>query len=68
MEETPTAAPAGLLIAIGAGLLKPAHIETATRRRDLAGYLMTASSVAFLNLPHGALSGPALAIALSGGG
>jgi len=66
VEEIPTAALAGLLIVIGIQLLKPAHIETATKHGDLAVYLVTAVSVVFLNLLHGVLIGLALAIALTG--
>ncbi|MCA2245347.1 MULTISPECIES: SulP family inorganic anion transporter [Mycobacterium] len=66
VEEIPTAALAGLLIVIGMQLLKPAHIETATKHGDLAVYVVTAVSVIFLNLLHGVLIGLALAIALTG--
>lgn len=66
VDEIPTAALAGLLIVIGVGLLKPAHIETAMRHGDLEVYLVTAFSVVFLNLLHGVLLGLALAIALTG--
>jgi carbonic anhydrase len=47
-------------------LLKPAHIETAMKHRDLAVYVVTAVSVIFLNLLHGVMIGLALAIALTG--
>jgi len=66
VDEIPTAALAGLLIVIGIQLLKPAHIETATKHGDLAVYLVTAVSVAFLNLLHGVMIGLALAIVLTG--
>ena len=66
VEQIPTAALAGLLIVIGIELLKPAHIETAMRHRDLAVYVVTALGVIFLNLLHGVLIGLALAIALTG--
>ena len=66
VEEIPTAALAGLLIVIGIQLLKPAHIETAMKQRDLAVYVVTVVSVIFLNLLHGVLIGLALAIALTG--
>jgi carbonic anhydrase len=65
-EEIPAAALAGLLIVIGIQLLKPAHIETAMKHRDLAVYIVTAVSVIFLNLLHGVMIGLALAIALTG--
>jgi carbonic anhydrase len=65
-EEIPTAALAGLLIVVGLQLLKPAHIETASKHGDLAVYIVTAVSVVFLNLLHGVLIGLALAIALTG--
>jgi MFS superfamily sulfate permease-like transporter len=66
VEEIPTAALAGLLIVIGIQLLKPAHIENATKQGDLAVYVVTAVSVIFLNLLHGVMIGLALAIALTG--
>ncbi len=66
VDEIPTAALAGLLIVIGIQLLKPAHIETASKHGDLAVYVVTAVSVIFLNLLHGVLIGLALAIALTG--
>jgi MFS superfamily sulfate permease-like transporter len=66
VEEIPTAALAGLLIVIGVQLLKPAHIETASKHGDLAVYVVTAVCVIFLNLLHGVLIGLALAIALTG--
>ena len=65
-EEIPTAALAGLLIVIGIQLLKPAHIETAMKHRDLAVYVVTVVSVVFLNLLHGVMIGLALAIVLTG--
>jgi carbonic anhydrase len=66
VDQIPTAALAGLLIVIGVQLLKPAHIETAMRHRDLAVYVVTAVSVVFLNLLHGVIIGLALAIVLTG--
>jgi carbonic anhydrase len=66
VEEIPSAALAGLLIVIGIQLLKPAHIETAMKHRDLAVYVVTAVSVIFLNLLHGVIIGLALAVALTG--
>jgi carbonic anhydrase len=66
IDEIPTAALAGLLIVIGLQLLKPAHIETAMKHRDLAVYVVTAVSVIFLNLLHGVMIGLAMAIALTG--
>ena len=66
VDEIPTAALAGLLIVIGVQLLKPAHIETALKHRDLAVYVITALSVIFLNLLQGVMIGLALAIALTG--
>lgn len=66
VEQIPTAALAGLLIVIGIELLKPAHIESALRNGDLAVYLVTVTSVVFLNLLHGVLIGLALAVAVTG--
>src|SRR6201993_1711591 len=66
VEEIPTAALAGLLIVIGIQLLKPAHIETATKHGDLAIYIVTAVCVIFLNLLHGVMIGLAVAIVLTG--
>jgi carbonic anhydrase len=63
-KQIPTAALAGLLIVIGIQLVKRAHIETARRTGDLAVYLVTISSVVFLNLLEGVLIGLALAVAL----
>lgn len=66
VEKIPTAALAGLLIVIGIQLLKPAHIETATKHGDLAVYVVTAVCVVFLNLLHGVMIGLGLAITLTG--
>lgn len=66
VELIPTAALAGLLIVVGASLLKPAHMKAALRNGDIAVYLVTAVSVVFLNLLHGVLIGLALAVALTG--
>jgi carbonic anhydrase len=66
VEQIPTAALAGLLIVIGIELLKPAHIENALRNGDLAVYLVTVTSVVFLNLLHGVLIGLVLAVAVTG--
>ncbi|WP_459962947.1 SulP family inorganic anion transporter [Mycobacterium avium] len=66
VEKIPTAALAGLLIVIGIELLKPAHIETALRNGDLAIYLVTVTSVIFLNLLHGVLIGLLLAVVVTG--
>lgn len=66
VEKIPTAALAGLLIVIGIELLKPAHIETALRNGDLAVYLVTITSVVFLNLLHGVMIGLALAVVVTG--
>lgn len=61
----PSAALAGLLIVIGAQLVKTAHITTARRTGDLAVYVVTITSVVFLNLLEGVLIGLALAVALT---
>ncbi|OBI14190.1 SulP family inorganic anion transporter [Mycobacterium sp. E2497] len=66
VEQIPTAALAGLLIVIGIELLKPAHIETASRNGDLAVYLVTIVGVVFLNLLHGVLIGLAVAVVVTG--
>jgi carbonic anhydrase len=66
VEQIPTAALAGLLIVIGIELLKPAHIENALRNGDLAVYLVTVTSVVFLNLLHGVLIGLVVAVAVTG--
>lgn len=47
-------------------MLKPAHIETALRHGDLAIYLVTVTSVIFLNLLHGVLIGLLLAVVVTG--
>ncbi|HEY7054764.1 MAG TPA: carbonic anhydrase, partial [Mycobacterium sp.] len=64
-ELIPTAALAGLLIVIGAQLVKRAHIETALRTGDLTVYVVTVLGVLFLNLLEGVLIGLALAVALT---
>ena len=66
VEQIPTAALAGLLIVIGIELFKPAHIETALRNGDIAVYVVTVTTVVFLNLLHGVLIGFALAIVVTG--
>ncbi|MFF2082425.1 SulP family inorganic anion transporter [Nocardia sp. NPDC058176] len=64
VEQIPTAALAGLLIVIGIQLVKLAHIRLARRTGDLLVYLVTVSSVVFLNLLEGVLIGLALAFGL----
>lgn len=66
VEQIPTAALAGLLIVIGIELLKPAHIETASRNGDLVVYLVTIVGVVFLNLLHGVMIGLAVAVVVTG--
>jgi carbonic anhydrase len=66
VDKIPTAALAGLLIVVGIQLLKPAHIETASRNGDLVVYVVTAVSVVFLNLLNGVMIGLAVAIVLTG--
>lgn len=65
IERIPMAALAGLLVVIGAQLVKRAHIETARKTGDIAVYLVTVLGVVFLNLLEGVLIGLALSIALT---
>lgn len=64
-EMIPMAALAGLLVMIGVQLIKRAHIETAHKTGDIAVYVVTITSVVFLNLLEGVLIGLALSIALT---
>ncbi|MBS9534374.1 SulP family inorganic anion transporter [Mycobacterium sp. M1] len=66
IQQIPTAALAGLLIVIGAQLLKPAHLQAARRNGDVTVYVVTAICVVFVNLLHGVLIGLALAIVMTG--
>ncbi|BBY55158.1 transporter [Mycolicibacillus koreensis] len=66
IEQIPTAALAGLLIVIGARLVKPGDIRTAARTGNLTVYLVTLAGVVFINLLAGVLIGLALAIILTG--
>lgn len=60
----PFAALAGLLVMIGAQLVKVEHIRTAHRTGDLPVYAVTVLGVVFLNLLEGVLIGLALAVLL----
>ncbi|WP_186296229.1 SulP family inorganic anion transporter [Mycobacterium tilburgii] len=62
VELIPKAALAGLLIVIGAQLVKLAHIELAWRTGNFAIYAITIVSVVFLNLLEGVAIGLAVAI------
>ncbi|MEW5811003.1 MAG: bifunctional SulP family inorganic anion transporter/carbonic anhydrase [Actinomycetota bacterium] len=62
VEMIPMAALAGLLIVIGIQLVKLAHIDLARRTGELLIYLVTLTSVVFLNLLEGVAIGLALAI------
>ncbi|WP_260759123.1 bifunctional SulP family inorganic anion transporter/carbonic anhydrase [Mycobacterium sp. SMC-4] len=63
-ELIPTAALAGLLIVVGAQLVKKTQIQTALRTGDIAVYAVTILGVVFINLLQGVLIGLALAVAL----
>lgn len=62
VELIPKAALAGLLIVIGAQLIKLAHIKLAWRTGNFAVYAITILSVVFLNLLEGVAIGLAVAI------
>ncbi|CQD07909.1 carbonic anhydrase [Mycobacterium lentiflavum] len=62
VELIPKAALAGLLIVVGAQLIKLAHIKLAWRTGNFAVYAITILSVVFLNLLEGVLIGLAVAI------
>src|SRR5690625_526926 len=66
IEQIPTAALAGLLIVIGARLVRPGDIRTAWRTGNLTVYLVTLAGVVLINLLAGVLLGLALAITLTG--
>lgn len=66
IERIPTAALAGLLIVIGAKLVKPGDIRTARSTGNLSVYLVTVLGVVFINLLAGVVIGLVLAIALTG--
>lgn len=62
VELIPKSALAGLLIVIGAQLIKLAHIKLAWRTGNFAVYAVTIVSVVFLNLLEGVAIGLAVAI------
>ncbi|MCM6774608.1 SulP family inorganic anion transporter [Nocardia sp. CDC159] len=64
VQQIPKAALAGLLIVIGMGLVKLAHIRSARRTGDLIVYAATVLVVVFGNLLLGMLVGLVLAFAL----
>ncbi|RMI30056.1 SulP family inorganic anion transporter [Nocardia stercoris] len=64
VHRIPVAALAGLLIVIGLGLVKLAHIKLAHRTGDLVVYTATVLVVVFVNLLAGMLTGLALAFAM----
>ncbi|MFI5776049.1 SulP family inorganic anion transporter [Nocardia sp. NPDC051570] len=64
VQQIPKAALAGLLIVIGMGLVKLAHIRSARRTGDLIVYAATVLVVVFGNLLLGMLVGLTLAFAL----
>lgn len=64
VELVPFAALAGLLVVIGAQLVKVAHIRAAHRDGELAVYLATTLGVVFLDLLQGVVGGLAVALGL----
>ncbi|MDR7159259.1 bifunctional SulP family inorganic anion transporter/carbonic anhydrase [Arthrobacter sp. BE255] len=64
IQLIPESVLAGLLIIVGARLVRPADISTARRTGDLLVYVVTLSIVVFANLLVGVLTGLLLAIAL----
>lgn len=63
IQLIPLAVLAGLLVVIGARLIKVADIRTSLRTGDLATYAVTLICVVFLNLLEGVMIGLALAAA-----
>ncbi|MBP2369289.1 SulP family inorganic anion transporter [Pseudonocardia parietis] len=61
IELIPMAALAGLLVVMGAGLIKPADIRTARTHGELPIYGVTLAGVVVLNLLEGVLAGLVLA-------
>jgi len=64
VELIPKAALAGLLIVIGAQLVKLAHVRVALRTGNFAVYAITMVSVVFLNLLEGVAIGLAVAVVI----
>ncbi|WAJ46355.1 SulP family inorganic anion transporter [Mycobacterium sp. Aquia_216] len=64
VELIPKSALAGLLIVIGAQLVKLAHVKLAWRTGNFAVYAVTILSVVFLNLLEGVAIGLAVAIGI----
>ncbi|KNX37471.1 SulP family inorganic anion transporter [Luteipulveratus halotolerans] len=64
IEQVPFAALAGLLIVVGAQLVKPRDIRLAGRTGDLLVYVTTLLGVVFLNLLEGVAVGLALSVAI----
>ncbi|WAC90536.1 SulP family inorganic anion transporter [Mycobacterium sp. Aquia_213] len=64
VELIPKAALAGLLIVVGAQLIKLAHVKLAWRTGNFAVYAVTIVSVVFLNLLEGVVIGLAVAVGI----
>ncbi len=62
IQLIPLAVLAGLLVVIGLRLVKLAHLRSARRQGELVIYLVTVTSVVFLNLLEGVLIGLGLSL------
>jgi carbonic anhydrase len=64
IERIPTAVLAGLLVVVGAGLIRPADVRMARQHGDLPAYLATIVGVVLLGLLEGVLVGVVVSLAL----
>jgi carbonic anhydrase len=64
IERIPTAVLAGLLVVVGAGLMRPADVRTARQHGDLPAYLATVAGVVVFGLLEGVLVGVAVSLVL----
>ena len=64
IERIPAAVLAGLLVVVGAGLLRPGDVRTARLHGDLPAYLVTVAGVLLFGLLEGVLVGMAVSLFL----
>jgi carbonic anhydrase len=64
IERIPAAVLAGLLVAVGAGLLRPGDVRTARQHGDLPAYLVTVVGVLLFGLLEGVVLGVAVSLFL----
>lgn len=64
IERIPAAALAGLLVVVGAGLVRPGDVRTARQHGDLPAYLVTIAGVLLFGLLEGVLVGMAVSLFL----